>query len=743
MVIYGCKKNLAAAIVSGRGLAVEAGQSGLIVRSEGRNLEVSNGLVLVKLVMRDGGYAQEFHAINAKGEHRLVLSSIHKDLIPSSEHRACASPMISGARQHLFAVCRESLRMLFSEAALRRPDDSHVVIELSGSAQGHAVVMRITVELGSNVIHVSSEDTAPSSNPVLEYLMSAYAFVPAGRTFGSGEEPEFTWAPNLRPSDDAVIGDIAFFSPAAIVQHGRYAAALMPDLDELRRNRSMPAALDLDLTNGLLFAPLLSYGFCDYEPAAGGRYFRHDITMSRRLDNNRLCYGFHLMVDADCKHNSAYKQVARFLWSKHGSSATSAKSSIINLKSEMVPDARGAYGLWAEGARTGQDRLIREAKAMRDAVLSAPQSGGLFPTRFDTRIGFWRGCASPVDTAHYSTAECSMQLYWLLRLHSDFEASPASLTYARRYADHLIDARLRSGAIPCWYAQDLTPVSALRSGAPTAASALFLAELTKLTGLKKHLQACESAARFVLKDIVPKGLFLDDTCMEASGTISLDCPDPHTGMRPQSTQAMLWVARMCLEMHSLCGAREYLDRGLDVLDLICLMQSVGEKPWMRGSEGLLARGNTSARPDPELSADFALCAMRYGAETGRVEYLERGTVALRAASGAAGDDLTRARIAATAAIARARFGSVYASVSGKWSVELDGYRVVRFDSRGAKTAIDLKPGDTDPGGGRVVFGGLRASLYEVAINGERRSYSREEMEAGVRIPAHSMSFRTQ
>lgn len=721
----------------GRVLAVEARQQGLTVNSEGRNLEVSNGLVLVRLVMRDGGYAQEFHAVNAKGEYRLVLSSIHKDIIASSEHRACASPMISGARAHLFAVCRESLRMVFSEARLHRPDDYRVVVRLSGSAQGHSLVTRITVEAGSNVIHVATEDNASDSHPVLEYLMSSYAFLPGGTTFAAGEEPEFTWAPNLRPADDAVIGDLAFFSPAAIAQHGRYAAALIPDLDALRRNRPMPTALDLDLTNGLLFAPLLSYGFCDYEPAAGGRYFRHDITMARRLDTSRLAYGFYLMVDADCKRNSAHKQVARFLWSKHGSGIApnpNPKSEILDLKSQMAPDARAAYGLWAEGLRTGQDGLIRGARAMRDAVLSAPQQSGLFPTRFDTEIGFWRGCCFPAEQGHYSTAECSTQLYWLLRLHSDFEAHPGILPYARHYADHLIATRLPSGAIPCWYADDLTPVSALRSGAPTAASALFLAELTKLTGLKKHLQACELAARFVLGEIVPRRLFLDNTCMGSSGTVTLECADPHTGMRSQSSQAMLWIARLCLEMHSLCGGRAYLDRGLDVLDLLCLMQSVGKKPWMRGSEGLIARGNTSAQLDPELSADFALCAMRYGAATGRAEYFERGAAALRGALSAGGDDLAKARIAASAAMVRAEFGSVYVSVAGKWSVEMDGYRVERFGARGTRASIDLRclePGHSD---GRVVFGGLRGDSYEIAINGNSRSYSREEMEAGVTIP---------
>lgn len=649
---------------------MEARQHGLIVKSEGGDFEISNGLVLVRLVMRDGGFAQEFCAIDAKGEYRLVLSSIHKDLIPSSEHRACASPMISGARAHLFEVCRESLRMVFSEATLRRPDESRVVIQLSGSAQGHALVMRITVELGSNMIHISSEDTAPGPNPVLEYLMSSYAFLPGGRTFAIGEQPEFTWAPNLRPADDAVIGDLTFFSPAAIAQHGRYAAALIPDIDALSQNRPMPTALDLDLANGLLFAPLLSYGFCDYEPTADGRYFRHDITMSRRLDDNRLAYGFHLLVDADCKHNAAYKQVARFLWNKHGSSiAPITKSEISNLQSEIPPDARAAYGLWAQGLHTGRDELIREARAMRDAVLSARQQNGLFPTRFDAETGLWRGCCSLVDTTHYSTAECSTQLSWLLRLHSDFEPHANTLAYAERYADFLMDARLGSGAIPCWYAEDLTPISALRSGAPTAASALFLAELTRLTGLKQHLRAGESAAQFVLKEIVPAGLFLDDTCMDAT---PLGCVDPHTGMRPQSTQAMLWVARLCLEMHSRCDGRGYLERGLEVLDLLCLMQSVGQKPWMRDCEGMLARGNADPQPDPELSAGFALCAMRYGATTRRAEYFERGAAALAAASRAACDDLARARIAADAAIVRAEFGSVDARISGKWDVEPDG-----------------------------------------------------------------------
>ena len=714
---------------------MEAGRQGLIVESEGRNLSVSNGLVLVRLVMRDGGYAQEFHAASGKGEYRLVLSSIHKDLIPSSEHRACASPMISGAREHLFAVCRESLRMVFSEATLRRPDESHVVAQLSGTVQGHELVMRIEVEAHSNAVHISMEDTLPEPNPVLEYSMASFAFLPGSGLFGATEEPEFTWAPNLRPANDSVIGDAAFFSPAAIVQHGRYAAALIPDLDILRHNRPMPTSLDLDLSNGLLFAPLLSYGFCDYERTGGSRYFRHDIAMSRRLSTNRLSYGCHLIIDANCKRDAARKQVARFMWSKYGAGAVKAKSPIVSLESPAVPDAQVAYGLWAEGVRTDRADLVREAKSMRDAVLSAPQVSGLFPTRFDREIGFWRGCNSECGSDYYSTAECSTQLYWLLRLSNDFEPDARTLPYARRYADFLIDSRQRSGAIPCWYAEDLTPAAALRSGAPTAASALFLAELAKATGLKKYMQAFEMSSRFVLSQIVPHGLYLDHTTAGPADSVSLDCKDPHTGMRLQSSRAMLWIARMCLELHRLRGERSYLNSGVGVLDALCLMQSVGEKPWMPGDSGLLARGNASSQPDPELSAEFALCALRYGSLMGVVEYCERGAAALGAAVNADCDAASKARIAAVASITRAEFGAVYVSLVGRWSAELDGYRVERVESRGAKASIEVKRVDPGNGEGRVVFGGLRSNSYEITINGNRRACSRAEMESGLAIPA--------
>jgi len=715
-----------------------AGQHSVTIRTVGRDLEISNGLVLIRLVLCDGGYAQEFWAANSRGQYQLLLSSIHKNLIPSSEHRALTSPMISGDREHLFAVCRESLRMVYSDVQILRCDDTSACVRMTGSAQGHSLKSDVTVEAGNSMVRVEVEDKLPGGvlGPVLEYLMSSYAFLPDGRTFAASEEPDFTWAPNIRPTNDAIIGDSAFHSPAVIVQHGRLAAALIPDSSETDRARPMPMALDLDLTNGLLFAPLLSYGYCGYERTDQGKYFRHDITMSRRLPTSIIRYGYSIMLSATAKRGSLYKDVARFLWSKHSEPGpvVYAKSRILSPESLISADSHAACGLYAEGIRTGNRELIERAREIRDAILSSPQNSGLFPTRFDPARE--QGCCVNADNGFYSTVECSTQLYWLLKLHALFEPDARIVSFARRYADHLIESKLRSGAIPSWYTEDLIPISALRSSAQTAASALFLAELAKVTELKMYLRAAEQSAKFILNEIVPKRLFVDHTCLSSDGMLSLECADPHTGMRTMSAQAMLWIAQLCAQLYSLTGTHPYLEDGLDVMDLLCLSQAMTDKPWDSSTSrfGLCSRGNIGAQLDAELSAEFARCAMYYGALSGEREYFERGVAALNAAMSVDQTAESHARIAADAAVAQSQFGSIYAHMSAKWAIETDGFRVTNIDFGKGSISLDISASSTSIREGRIVFGGLKGSSYKVIINGEAGTFTRADLESGISIP---------
>jgi len=295
----------------------------LTVDGDGANLDIGNGRIMLRLYVRDGGYVQEFHAKDCAGQYRPVLSSLHKNLIPASEHRVCASPMISGERPHLYGVCRESLRMVYSQASVIEHDERRVTVRLSGDVQFHTLNCAITIESDASHFHVSVDDTVQPEEdiPLVEYVMSAYAFLPGIEPITNDKPLDYIWAPVLRPGKDQLIGDRAFGSPAIIVQHQSCAAAIIPDLRALDSSRPMPAALDMDIANGLLPAPLLSYGLCAYQLTDDGCFCRHDVTMSRRLDPPKLSYAYYLLINADAAHCQAYREVSRFLWSIYGSEA--------------------------------------------------------------------------------------------------------------------------------------------------------------------------------------------------------------------------------------------------------------------------------------------------------------------------------------------------------------------------------------------------------------------------------------
>lgn len=714
----------------------------LTVETDGKNIEIANGRVCVRLVMRDGGYVREFYASPQKGKYQLVLSTIYKALIPSSEHRACSSPMIAGERNHLFGVCRESLRMVYSTANVICHDEHAVTVRLQGLVAGHSLACEITLEDSSNAVYVKVDDNIARghSDPVLEYLMSSYAFLPGGRSVASLNELDYAWAPLQRPANDHVIGDCAFYSPAVIVQQGRCAAALVPDLDMLAQNRVLPAALDLDISNGLLFSPLLSYGFCGYEMTDDDRCCFHDITMSRRMRESRLSYGYYLYLDANAKKGSAHRQVARLIWEKFGSrlahDRVDTEPEGRQIDYEPEPSARAALGLYKMGRENHDRRLIEQAHKMIDLVLDSPQEGGIFPTAYDSHLRQWRGCKFHIGDAYYSTSECSAQLYWLLKWHTQVRPDTRILTYCRRYADFLIDAKLRSGAVPVWFDRDKRPLSTLRSSVHTAMSALFFSELGKVTNLVKYERAFEHCARFVVNEIAVKSQFTDETCFDVHRNRSFECVDPHTGVAPQSLQALLWTAELCLKYYERTANRASLELALEIMDSACLLQGVRQGPWAPSrAAGLCASGNMRPACDAELSADFARCAMHCGAVTGDKEYFERGAVALKAALALHQvPDTVRARIAACAADINADYGSAYVHVQKKWAVGIAGREVKRAEySRGA-VMLEVSGRANGNGSNRVVFGGLHAESYKIFINGDCIICTEADMRRGISVP---------
>lgn len=295
----------------------------LSVEHSGPSLNICNGRIQLRLYKKDGGFVQEFHAIDRTGAYRPVLSSLHKALIPASEHRVTASPMISSRRKHLFELTRESLRMVYSDASVNRDIEGQITVKLSGTVQDHSLNCYITILAGSQFPHIRLEDTISSKGrpPLLEYLMDSYVFLPGSWAIANGKPLDCIWTPILRPEDDQIIGDHTFSSPAVIIRHGHSAAALIPDVRALSQSRPMPAALDFDISNGLLNSPLLSFGFCGYEFTDDRAFSRHDITMSQTVRDPQLTYSYYLYVNADSHNGSAFSDTGRFLWETFGSQA--------------------------------------------------------------------------------------------------------------------------------------------------------------------------------------------------------------------------------------------------------------------------------------------------------------------------------------------------------------------------------------------------------------------------------------
>ena len=679
---------------------MKGARSDLKVARSGRDIALANGVVELRLVFRDGGYAQEFYGVDRSGRLRMLLSTIHRNLIPFTEHRTTADPMLSSHRQHLFEVNRESLRMAYSEAQITKGQDC-LSVRLSGRSGDYALASVISLFPGSKFVRVTvrAESTTSSRPLVLEYLMAAYAFLPDGMLLDSYKRLDYAWAPALRPGDDHVIGERSFRTAAVVVQRGRLLAALIPDPTD---PRPLPVALDLDLRNGLLAAPLLAYGFCASEP--DGRFSRHDRSMLLRPESRAISFSFWLCLDANASGSAGSERVQEFIWNlargRIGKEPTQAASP------ECADDLPSAYVLSDE--RASRESRRRAAQII-EQTLSRQRPEGIFEPLDGSDA---RGCCD--------TAMTSELCRWLLAIYRDFGGDLGLLLACRTYGDFLAANQSSSGAIPSWFSSDLQPLPELRDSAQTAASGRFLAELYELTGERSYLAAACRAARFT-SNLVAKQRYHD---RDASLSGAIQTQDLHTSIPPQGSAAIRHAADLFAALYRLTGEDRYLRSGLAALVQMRWFQDT----W-GGRFGAFAAGNAF---DAEAAhASFGRTLLEYYEITHRPEEMERGLAAIGAGLA---------------------LGSPEAAAVRLWAVRRFGYALIDIRTRSAYVlgqcridALSIKPGavsfklhDGFAGGGRRVpmtirFAGMRGESYRVAVNGKEKRYSKGELESGIEI----------
>ncbi|AIE84869.1 hypothetical protein [Fimbriimonas ginsengisoli] len=468
--------------------------------------EISNGSIRARAVRSGGEIVEELAAKDQGGVYRTILvSATHPSL--GARYLEPKANLLRGSESGLFDSA-PTFRFSSAKANGR-------TLTFVSSIGDWTVTKQVALPAKGTTAEVTLHADTGSPYPQIRYLLSTYAFAPG--------KPDETFAPGLRPMDGDVIGDHFFRSPAAILRKGRLAATVMPDLDVLRENRPIPTILDLDVKSGVVAAPLVSYGFCDYR-LAGHVRFSHDASMVRPTPWE-LTLRSQIRLDADATPGSPVSAASNYMWARYG------HANFGKILPQTMPFAdyarlcypaafhekdtggwfehdlnghivgglpsgwglgegwvsyqcwfnqlRSAWGLHWWGKRLGEKDWVDKSEKMLNLALAAP-GRGVSPTTYMSRTKTWKGSlVSPSSECYYDIPSLAWKGIWFLRWLK-FDDCPHRAEVEKRVKDiHNLMLRVQraDGSFPSWLTRDLKVVPLLDRSAQSALPAWFLSEV--------------------------------------------------------------------------------------------------------------------------------------------------------------------------------------------------------------------------------------------------------------------------
>jgi hypothetical protein len=392
---------------------------------------------------------------------------------------------------------------------------------------------------------------------------------------------------------------------------------------------------------------------------------------------------------------------------------------------------------------------MRQATNVLNLALLAPQQNGIAPSIFyvDSTGGHWvadHGWGGIDDGRDLPMFHNAWTCYWLLRwIDLAPERKTEILRYTKAFAGFLIFNQHPNGVIPSWYdPTTLKPVETFRDeNAETAGAALFLAEFYARTKGVRYLRGAEKATQYIFKSVLPERKWFDFETFFSCSRKPLNFYDSYTQQHPQNTLSMHQAAEACYELYKLTGKKEYKDRGIAIMDYLCLYQQVWSPRWLsRELFGGFGVQNTDAEWSDSRQGYFAVTLMKYYELTGEKEYFERGVAALRAMFslfesptsprtaenyGHSGYDQpagvtglhwgTGSSVVSIHLITR-QFGDAYVDVKGKWGVGIDGCRIPSVTITGAAIHIEVQNNLVKARTIRLKFGNVTKAQYEITVN---------------------------
>lgn len=655
--------------------------------------------VAVRIEWQGDEVIETYLAKDSAGKFRIVLKSPSAKGLPLSGGPSALTALSSPTSSSLFSSPPTWRFNGFGTFAVsdssgkKTPWDGMETAYIESTQKDLVVRKLIGVPRKGNGIRVDLDVKFEDKRPQIEYLFNSYAFAPDGKSMKQVGKPDSTFSPGLRKESDQVVGDHFFRSPAISAQKGSLAAVIIPDVESLKKDRVMPTVLDLDCQNGVVDAPLMSYGFCDYQ-LAGHVWYSHDRSMVRHVPQD-LHLGMTVIVDAQTRPYSAHQLASDYSWKvgheyfdkilpqampfedyakvcypavfdeHYGNNKVGWFDVTIDGKpcggivsgwgweqgwvswQCWFNNLRSAYGIRWWGKKLNKPDWIEKADKMLNMALAAPLDQGACPTTYQTREKKWKGCLiTPTKDCYYDLTNMAWKGIWLLR-YMQFDDCPRRREideYCSAMAQCIMHYQNADGSFPTWLSKDLKVVPVLDHSAQSALPIWFLAEMAKLPNFRPNYgQAAKKGADFLVKHVVNQQLYYDfetffscspKVCKQSEAT--LDDPsmhDPHTLCPPQNTLSMQWTAEALRAVSERTGDKSYMPYALNALDMMCLYQNVWPISYRQTAYtyGGFGVQNSDGEYDDARQAQFGETLCDFGAQLGRRDYFERGVAATRAA----------------------------------------------------------------------------------------------------------------
>ncbi len=499
---------------------------------------------------------------------------------------------------------------------------------------------------------------------------------------------------SFAPSVGGFVPDAQYKAPLILVQNGRVALGIVPDLAVLHRSELERCnhTLDLDVPGG----PELSVGFL---PARFARHSVYAADPARTWNTDAAVENaYYVLLTAAAEPGQAYRQAVRWHWNHFGRAqqATAAAQQAgvaaefrgLTLWDEWrkavwqqesprrwlavpLPDGstgggvetirwggprpsvylsawfnslRTSYGMALYARRTGDKKLLALARQTVELALKSPGHDGAMKCiavpadkGAPTVWAAGDGCGASIKDGFLGYDMCWTG-YWLLRWRaSQLPGSADILPRCERLAQFMIARQAADGMLPTRFAEDGSVDQELSRTvkAETGPVALFLLELYQQHRDPRCLAAALQGLDFLQKNVIPQRQWYDfETFFSCSPrTITFDA---RSGQWPANNLALGQTVAAYLAAYRATGQQRYLAKGESLLDYLLLYQQCWTNPVLNALScpTMLLGGFTTQNSDAEWSdARQSQCGnilLDYYRATGKVEYLERGVAALRA-----------------------------------------------------------------------------------------------------------------